>query len=716
MNMLFAVLIYLIVPSGDFNATTRYEKFISIGKELASQYLSVLPARHYERHPDSVFWVLVDSFDFSDPLLNSAGFAIHNSDWHIVHSILPDTLTNLAQVAVSTAPLRLRNSLVAAFHRLDTLQDSYAQLILDAPSNCVDEVVFQICHIGSEILSYPGFDPDLLIVNAELLYEIDDSLPYADIIEHSLPNGDYYSTVSHRILISGDSVWVELPWEIYYNYIVHPIITDEFPDMSSYVYSKFWREYLFYDADSGYPNLGEKISDAKILWNREKTVLPAGRPFTQDDCALDVIANWATYTVPVLAQGNRPIQPNIIAHEHDGNCGELQDLLTAGARACLVPCVGATAPCEDHVWSEFYDDGFYPYQVDRGFGSTHIADTSIAYDEQYGGSKRVSAIFDWRSDGYWWTVTGKYSNSCSLYVYVYDLMGRPIDGASVTICSEAIYGGISTATRAYTDPEGECCFELGDLRNFYARVLTPIGSYPTNPEEVVQIIEYSQSGANYYKFFYITDYLPSLMCSDTTSLDSLSLWKFEVVLNPLKGQSSGNCITRYGPGDSIRVYRSFFEEYAKGNIDLMFVDDANLQKYISGEQFKAFDCFAAASDTFTFIAQDSALYHLIVSNEDVLYYTPFCSLKVNLYRNTVGIEEDIEKRVIVQGLPTIFKERLFFNLDKPSQIEIYEVSGRLVYASEKKVAVIDKHLSAGVYFVRITLNHEDEIRKCVIIK
>jgi hypothetical protein len=279
MNMLFAVLIYLIVPSGDFNATTRYEKFISIGKELASQYLPVLPARHYERHPDSVFWVLVDSFDFSDPLLNSAGFAIHNSDWHIVHSILPDTLTNLAQAAVSTAPLRLRNSLVAAFHRLDTLQDSYAQLILDAPSNCVDEVVFQICHIGSEILSYPGFDPDLLIVNAELLYEIDDSLPYADIIEHSLPNGDYYSTVSHRILISGDSVWVELPWEIYYNYIVHPIITDEFPDMSSYVYSKFWREYLsamrkFYGiVKKLYFQLDVRLPRTIVLW----MLLPTGR-------------------------------------------------------------------------------------------------------------------------------------------------------------------------------------------------------------------------------------------------------------------------------------------------------------------------------------------------------------------------------------------------------------------------------------------------------
>ncbi|MGB7055124.1 MAG: T9SS type A sorting domain-containing protein, partial [bacterium] len=521
----------------------------------------------------------------------------------------------------------------------------------------------------------------------------------------------------YRVLEGADSIWFELPWEVYYNYIVHPIISDEFPDMSAYVYSQFWREYLFYVSDVGYPKLGEKIKDAKILWDGIRVILPPGRPFTPNDCALDVIANWATCTVPVAAQGNRPIQPNIIAHEHNGNCGELQDLLTAGARTCLVPCVGTSDPCEDHVWSEFYDRGFYPYQVDLGFGVTHIADTNVAYDEQYGGSKRVSAIFDWRSDGYWWTVTGTYSNSCSLYVYVCDLMGRPIDGAGVTISSEGYYGGFSTSTRAYTDPDGHCCFELGDLRNFYARVSTPIGSYPPNPEEIVQIIQNSQSGANYYKVFYVADYLPAPVFSDTASLNSLSVWKFEVVLDSIEGQSSGSCITRFGPGDSIRVYRSFHERYAKGNIDLLFVDDANLNRYIQGEPFKAFDFCSISRDTASFIAQDSAVYHLIVSNEDVLYNTPFCNLKVNLYRNPApGVEEETIKKALVQKLPTIYKGRLFLNLNEPSQIKVYEASGRLVYESQKKVDKMEKFLSAGVYFIRITKDDENQTGKFVIVK
>lgn len=709
------LIIFLLNSKG--NITMPIEKYICVGKELASESPLLVPVQYYERFIDTIPWMLMDTFRFSEPLLNNSSFALTNSNWCITYSIAPETLSALANLAVSYAPRRFRDALIAAFHRLGGLSDFYAQLILNTPLKCVDEVIFQISHIGAEILSYLGFDPELLIINAELLYEIDDSLPYVDIVDHSLPDGDYYSTVRYRILENGDSIWIELPWEVYYNYIVHPIITDEFPDMGPYVYNKFWREYLFYAADSGYPKLSREIRRTKILWNGQRMVLPGGRPFTPEDCALDVIANWVTYTVPQSAQGNRPIQPNIIAHEHNGNCGELQDLLTAAARACLVLCVATNDPCEDHAWSEFYEQGFYPYQVDLGFNPTHIADTNIAYDEQHGGSKRVSGIFNWRGDGYWWAVTGRYSNFCSLYVYVYDLMGRPVDGASVTIASEGYYGGMYTSTRAYSDPNGECRFELGDLRNFYARIWTPIDSYPSGSGTVIQIIENSQSGAKYYKSFYLSNYLPALRFSDTTNVDSLYLWKIEAILEPLSGQSYGRCGTRYGPGDSIILYRSFFEQYPKGNIDLFFVDGANLLKYLAGEQFKAFNYVAAVCDTSNFIAQDFNTFHLLVSNEDVLYYTPFCDLKINLYKNPlVGTEEKDQDKLISQSLETIFKSRITFNLNEPLRIRIYEVSGRLIYDSVIKVDKLAKRLSSGVYFVNLSSEKKNKISKIVVVK
>lgn len=715
--MSILLVLLLLSPREKEQLTTPVERYVCVGKELAFQSAPLLPVHYFEKFTDTISWVLVDTFSFSEPLMNNASFSLSNIDWMIDYSSSPETISTLAQLSLSYTPPWLHNELIAAYHRLDTLQDVYAQLILDTPAKCLDEVIYQICHIGQEILSYPEFDPHLLLVNAELLYEIDDSLQYVDIVDVPGDPSAFYSTVQYRVLDNGESVWVYLPPEIYYEYVVHPIISDEFPDMSEYVYSTFWREYLFYESDSGYPVLGEEIKNAKILWNREKQVLPPGRPFTSEDCALDVIGNWATYTVPHAASGNRPIQPNIIAHEHNGNCGELQDVLAAGARTCLVPCVCTMDPCEDHVWCEFYDEGFYPYQVDLGFGVTHIADTSVAYDEQVGGNKRVSAIFNWRSDGYWWTVTGTYSHVCSLFVYVYDLMGRPIDGAGVTIASEGWYGRISTSTRAYTDPDGYCSFALGDLRNFYARVSTPIGSYPPAAGEVIQIIENSQSGAKYYKVFYIDNYLPTLLCSDTTTTDSLSLWKFEVVLDPLKAQGSGECVTRFGPGDSIRINRSFYETYAKGNIDLFFVESANFEKYLLGEPFAAFERISVSADTFSFIAQDSAHYHLIFSNEDVLYYTPFCNIKVNLYRNSqVGINEFVQEKLTEQRLQTFYKERLLLCLNKPAQVKLYEISGRLIYDSKRKVQKIERVLPAGVYFVRMISDNQTQLTKCVIVK
>jgi hypothetical protein len=697
--------------------TAPQETYECIGVELATETRPEVPALSYPQYPDTIPWVLVDACTFTGPLMDSACFAVYNNGGTIDYSIPPATLSPLAQVAVGYAPLRFRNELIAAFHRLDTLQDFYADLILNTTLRCVDEVIFQICCIGPEILAYPGFDPELITHNVELMYELDDSLHYANIVDYSFSNGDYYSTVEYSVVDGDDSVWVELPPEIYYYYIVHPIISDEFPDMSAYVYSQFWREYLFYESDSTFPTLVDHIKHAQILWNGERVVLPPGRPFALDDCALDVIGNWASYTVPQAASGNRPIQPNIIAHEHNGNCGELQDLLCAAARACLIPCVCVMDVCEDHVWCEFYDRGLYPYQVDLGFGVTHLADTGVAYDEQYGGSKRVSAIFDWRSDGYWWTVTNTYSNTCSLYAYVYDLMGRPIDGAAVTISSEYYYGGISTSTRAWTDPDGVCSFALGDLRNFYARVTTPIGSYPVNPDEVIQIIQNSQSGARYYKVFYIDDYLPTLRFTDTTCTDTLALWKYEVIVEPIQGLSSGNCVTRYGPGDSIRVYRSFFEKYDMGNIDVLFVDDENLQDYIAGIPFCAHQTCATTGGAVEFIVHDSATYHCIIANQDVIYYTPFCDITVNLYTNPAyGIEEEIVKISPVPGLPTVFNQRILVDFDVPSRVRLYEISGRCIYDSHRAIPLIDYELSAGVYFMRTTTDDEETIGKCVVVR
>ncbi|MBI4647696.1 MAG: hypothetical protein HY738_14190 [Bacteroidia bacterium] len=58
--------------------------------------------------------------------------------------------------------------------------------------------------------------------------------------------------------------------------------------------------------------------------------------------------------IPFEATDPRPIQPNLILHDHDGNCGEVQDLQNAGARIGLIPTVSVGSWPGDHVWCEFY--------------------------------------------------------------------------------------------------------------------------------------------------------------------------------------------------------------------------------------------------------------------------------------------------------------------------------------------------------------------------
>lgn len=349
--------------------------------------------------PDTINWIPADSIVLQLHLMEGERAIVcfdTTADTLQVFS-LPDTLPSGVREAVHFSPTWLAEDLIDNLRRLPSdFQAVYAELILNSPDpRLVDEIAFQVAHIGWETLKDSTFDPNLLVANAQYLYKNDSLLDYADIIDYGVaPWDDYYSTVGYFVVEDEDTVRYLLPKEYYYYYIVHPQLSDESPRADARVYERFWRDYLFYDADSTYPVLSEKLAGVKVLWEASDTaqVYPPGRSFDTTDVALDVIGNWCSETVPVMATGNRPIQPNVIAHEHNGNCGELQDVLQAAARSALVPTVATMNICEDHVWNEFYYKGWKEYQIDRGHGVTHINDFRTAYDQQHGGSKRVSSV------------------------------------------------------------------------------------------------------------------------------------------------------------------------------------------------------------------------------------------------------------------------------------------------------------------------------------
>ena len=668
-------------------------------------------------------WWPIDSVRITGELAPGRRVIVGAENWwdSLSRVELLDTLPAPCPAALDYAPSWLRPQLTSAFRRLgDSAAMAYAQLLLGIPDPYIDEVAFCIATMGPEILTSHVFNPALLLANAEQLYQIDDSLQFADIVEHGSRPGDYWSTVRYAVEQGSDTVWVELPRDIYYFYVVHPVTSDEIPRLDDYVYNMHWREYFFFHADSGFPVLGDYAKRARVVWRRQREVFPSGRPFDPGNSALDVIGNWVTRTNIAGASGNRPIHPNVIAHEHNGNCGEIQDLWTAACRTCLIPTVNCSDPCEDHVWNEFWDGYWLPLASDP---STHIADSGVAYEEAHGGSKRISAVFNWRSDGYWWTVTGHYSNTCSLYVRILDALGRPMDGARVLIYSEGIYGGLSVSTVGCTDASGAVPFELGDLRNFYVQVQSPFGSWP-DATNSVRIINTSQTGGKYFS----TLYMPYTLAAPRPRAEQYAPdahYKLRVTVGIQSELDYGYSVSRGAgtgdPDDSIRFYRYYTDEHPGGTCDFFMLDTAGYRSYVGGNRFGAL-VFGddAPPQTFDFYPSSwQEPNYVVLSSEDKLFSSRWLDAGVELYIQGTGIagsgtlQARLDCPSVVRGPVRV----TIAGVDGRQRLRIFDSGGRLVRTLNVPAApVVIDGLPSGVYIIRLEDGRTTLDRHVVVVR
>lgn len=330
--------------------------------------------------------------------------------------------------AIAKAPRWIQGKLAHQFQKIDA--EDYAELILNASKRYVDEMAFSIAY--SPAGDVPS--PDVIHTNAVRLYDNDEWIQYADIVDYDNGAGDYHSTIRYRVLESDEEREVECPAGIYYWYVVHPKISFDHPET---VYGRFWREYLSDHSDRGYPVLREKLSGIRYLWDCESYFEGPNRQWRESieahPTAIEAVSYWIGKTVPAQAVGDRPGQPNIIAHEHNGWCGELQTLAVAAQRTALIPSVGANNRGEDHAWREFYERGWHE-------NDNWWTDSGGAVDEPdiytYGWGKNMSSVFAWRGDDSIYEVTHRYiheSDRRTVRFSVHDIMGRPLDGARVIV-------------------------------------------------------------------------------------------------------------------------------------------------------------------------------------------------------------------------------------------------------------------------------------------
>jgi hypothetical protein len=633
-------------------------------------------------------WVPVASDSFSIFVPDCTHFAVaFNPGSEELFYVDPNVeLSDIQQQAIARAPAWLRADLYDNFRRFlySFVADFPAQEILNAPDPYVDEVAFECAHIAPGVLGSMYYQ--LLLENVEEVYAVDSTLGFVDIVDYGDSNDDdYWSTVVYRMIEeNGDTVEVEMDREYYYWYIVHPKISDEDP---TYIvpetgqqgpppYGVFWRDYLWNYADPGYPLLSEQWSDCEFLWDRTGNSTDA----------IDVLNTWINDVMSFGAGSERPIQPVRIYVLHCGNCGEFSDITAAAARTCLVPTVGTMNICEDHTWNEFWvgDEWIHWEPVN------YYVNNPLVYENGWG--KTLSAVYNYRGDGYVWDVTERYSEGiCTLNVTVYDSLGRPADGQKITVESEALWGGTYAAIWGVTNSLGQVSFVLGDDQNFYLRIDGPLGSYPAFG--TVSVINGSVAGESYSWEHTMEAHQPEHQLSQAPDPPNpLDDYRLDI-----------NYRVEYETAYATFLNNNEFSlKLDTGVTDVFIADEGNYQSYAAFQPAEGYGFEDNVSEgAISFVLPTDDPYYAVFSSRELCKNSVRLNLVVDVYRNGApGVSPesgaDLPLTFALEAPhPNPFNDETVVRFDiaeaGEAKVAVYDVSGRVI------AVLSDGYLPQGRY-------------------
>jgi hypothetical protein len=669
-------------------------------------------------------WEVLDSLSIKTriPARSFVAVQFDVSGETLAVSVPSDSLTSLAKLAVERAPCWLRHDLTDNLNNLDSvMQNQFAQTILDAQHPYIDEIAFQVAHIPYTILNQAGFYPDMIIKNAQSLYQIDDFVDYAMIVDYGIGGVDsnYYSTVQYRTLNGvRDTIDIEVSQEYYYWYILHPKISR---DLCSYIdpntgdpaappIGKFWRDYLFFHADSGYPYLQDYVMNIPILWG--------GLPDDTTDAngAIAALNNWMRQVLSFESPGIRKYQPVQIYHEHRGTCTEWSILTSAAARASFIPTVRTSAYGNNHHWNEFFERRWIQWEPVNNMIDTYV------YDPNWW---ELAAAINWRGDGYTWSATEQYTPYCTLTVEVVDSLQNPIDGARV-----AVRGGPQPVTWYcacnYTNSSGACTFFLGDLLDYDAQVTSSCGSSP-----FTRVITSSQPGMHYHWSFQLNGAVPVLPAiDDTFPSNPEDDYKVEIHVSAPVEIIYGN-----NPDDN----SAFAFTDSTGCLEFFICSSQNYNRFLADSQFYGFLISKHTPEIDTsFVFPWNGSWYIVIANKEKVSTAQEISLDVTLLKNPLYVSETKActpeiTRLSVQ--PNPFKDKVTITYSVGHSVvytglKIYDITGRLVkqfslataYPLVPTVISWDgrdnsgTQLPNGIYFLECTVHYSDDNTICRDVK
>ncbi len=641
-----------------------------------------------------------------------------------------NTLSDLCMQAVNRAPRWLRNDLkdnLIQFGSANEVTDAIALQIICAPDPFVDEIAFTLAHLSSTLLTDTVMDwqRDLLIVyeNVQSLYDADSYLNYVQINDYGTSvDDDYWSTAEYTIRTeAGNTIQIEIDKEIYYWFVVHPRISDEAPlyidpatgDAASPPLGKFWRDFYLNEPDSGYVSLHDMLDSCGIMY---------GNIFnnnSDDNGAVGIVTRWIQDVMNFGSGAERPIQPVRIYSLHLGRCGEHQDITAAAARAALIPTVGATAICNDHVWNEFWDGTRWKSWEPV---NNYVGD-SLAYQ---GWGKHFPALFDWRGDGFVWTVTERYhTNTTTLTINIRQSNDAPVDGAKVKIISDYEYGGLRLATCGYTNSDGVVTFTIGGERDIYVNIFSFMGRYPSDPEGAVLIIEDSDTNIEYEWTYNYNDQMSIIMPDDAPPpQDSLNHFHLTFAYDMLNEATQSQ----------IFQHSDFVAKTGDGTLNFFICDATNYNRFISWLDFEAFAIAdLTSSGEIDFTLPNDNTWYAVLNNFNSLSNYQRIDLQASLYIDDVFADADVNLNIpaefaLYQNYPNPFnaRTRISFSLSHPgnANLIIYNINGREVLRKTFGDLDVGLHteifdfgdMASGMYLCRLESGEFQATQKMILLK
>jgi MYXO-CTERM domain-containing protein len=356
-------------------------------------------------------------------------------------------------------------------------------------------------------------------------------------------------------------------------------------------------------APYGYPLLSDVVPQAEYLWDFVPQLgLPGDRPFDPAGTALERLGWWVSQVVTWNIQekvcwkrggvSGRYLTPQEIAYDHFGNCGELQDLWTGGARANLIAIWNVGTLADDHMWNEVWQgEQWIPVQVDWSDNDTRLENWSVAYDADTGGGKTISGMDAFRGDGLSVAALGRYapttlddhlwndySQHVTLEAQVEDADGNPVDGALVMIATPSLYdpSALTIAAWRHTGPDGVARVVVGEQNDYYVQITSSLGDYPDG-EHVEDWVTEAEAVAD------------AVFTRSFTLAGRLPLVEAEVV--PPTGAPAGRVagevtVTRELLGGTSAAFdRTFHEPFDSGDVQLELLTEEQYALYFGGAPF-----------------------------------------------------------------------------------------------------------------------------------